>query len=200
MHYVSKYIAKPDKKHSSTFFIHAPYQQKGRHWRKGRFWGYVNKKALPFDVMVKGVLVDNKAIKRLSNAAWEIIGTENRYNSLSFHLFIDTAKSIAMRNISTFGRFLEEFGSEFRDHLRPKPKPNPYVNRFSEEQLETKKSLFLGKLLKGERSEACEPLTIYRNMLKKRTIVLPNGLHELNDCDKVGVSDRYKGELNNAAL
>jgi len=186
MHYVSKYIAKPDRKHSSTFFIHAPYQQKGRHWRKGRFWGYVNKNALPFDQKVEGVLTDNKAIKRLSNAAWEIIGTESRYNSISFHLFIDSAKSIAMRNISTFGRFLEEFGSEFKDHLRPKPKPSPYTSIFSDEQLETKKRLVLGKLSRAKRSEACVPLTLYRTMLQKRTIVRPNGLSNSGQLSIIG--------------
>jgi len=200
MHYVSKYIAKPDRKHSSTFFIHAPYQQKGRHWRKGRFWGYVNKNALPFDQKVEGVLTDNKAIKRLSNAAWEIIGRETRYNSISFHLFIDSAKSIAMRNISTFGRFLEELGSEFKDHLRPKPKPSPYTSIFSDEQLETKNRLVLGKLSRAKRSEACAPLTLYRTMLQKRTIVRPNGLSDTNDCSRVKASAVYKQELTHASI
>jgi len=178
MSYVSKYIAKPDRKHSSTFFIHAPYQQKGRHWRKGRFWGYVNKKALPFGKLVEGLLTDEKTIKRLSNAAWEIVGKVTRFGSLSFHLFYDNAAKLAMRNIESAGHYLDEWTNTIRDHRR---RPKPYgraEDHFPDEQLETKKRLVLGKLLKGERREACEPLTIYRTMLQKRMLVRPDGLYD----------------------
>jgi len=159
MHYVSKYLAKPDRKHSSTFFIHAPYQQKGRHWRKGRFWGYVNKNALPFGKLVEGVLTDEKTIKRLSNAAWEIVGTATRYGSLSFHLFYDNAAKMAIRNIEHAGHYLDEWTNTIRDH-RKRPRPHGRAeDHFSEQQLEISPVLSLGRLLKGERSEACAPLT-----------------------------------------
>jgi len=186
MHYVSKYIAKPDEKKSSTFFIHAPYQQKGRHWRKGRFWGYVNKKALPFGELVEGLLTDDKTIKRLSNAAWEIVGNVTRFGSLSFHLFYDNAAKLAMRNIESAGHYMDEWTNTIRDHRK---RPKQYAraeDHFSSEQLVTKKRLVLGKLLKGERSEACEPLTIYRTMLEKRTLVRSNGLYDSGQLSIIG--------------
>lgn len=170
MHYVSKYISKPDEKHSSTFFIHAPYQQKGRHYRKGRFWGYVNKKALPFDDVVEGLLTDEKAIRRLSNAAWEITGQENRYGSFSFHLFYDKAKAVAMRNIEAFGRTIEEWEYTIKDHRKHARKYGTAEDHFSEQQLEIPKRLSLGKQYKGERSEACIPLTVYRTTASYRLV------------------------------
>lgn len=186
MHYVSKYIAKPDALKSSTFFIHAPYQQKGRHWRKGRFWGYVNKKALPFGRLVEGLLTDDKTIKRLSNAAWEMIGTATRYGSLSFHLFYDNAAKLAMRNIEHAGRYLHEWEYTIRDHRHRPKQYGRAEDHFSDEQLEKNKRLVLGKLSKGERSEACEPLTLYRTMLQKRTIVRPDELSNSGQLSIIG--------------
>lgn len=109
MHYVSKYIAKVSKRVQKTFFILAPYLHGYKKWRKGRFWGYHNKKALPLGEKIQGLLTDSKAIKRLSNAAWEIIGTTQRFGSVSFHLFADHATTLAMRNIEQFGLFLDEW-------------------------------------------------------------------------------------------
>jgi hypothetical protein len=135
MSYVSKYIAKNQKRIGITFFIHPPYQQKGRKWRKGRYWGYLNKKALPLAEKVEGLITDMKAIKRLSNAAWEMIGTDNRYGSLSFHLFYDNAKALAIRNIEAWGRYLDEWEYTIRDHTRHKRPHSPYTEHFSEAEL-----------------------------------------------------------------
>jgi hypothetical protein len=170
MHYVSKYISKPDELKSSTFFIHAPYQQKGRHYRKGRFWGYVNKRALPFDEVVEGLLTNEKEIRRLSNAAWEIVGSDSRYGSISFHLFYDKAKQLAMRNIEAFGHYLDEWGYNLRDHIRRPKQYGSAEDHFSEQQLEKSDRLSLGKLYKGERREACEPLTVYRTTASYRLV------------------------------
>lgn len=159
MNYVSKYIAKVSKGIGKTFFIHAPYLHAGRKWRKGRYWGYHNKAALPIGELVTGLLTDRKAIKRLSNAAWEIIGTEHRYNSLSFHLFSDHAVAIARRNIERVGRYFEEWEFTLKDHTSPRPPPIYAEAHFSEHDLEIPKVSALGKLLKGERSEFTQPLT-----------------------------------------
>lgn len=159
MHYVSKYIAKVERKSGKSFFIQVPYLHAVRKWRKGRFWGYHNKKLLPVGELVTGVLTDRKQIKRLSNAAWEIIGTSTRYNAISFHLFSDYAISIARMNIEKHGRTLEEWEYTVKDHMTPKHHYDTYTKRFSDAELETKEVLSLGRLSKGERSELVQPLT-----------------------------------------
>ena len=109
MHYVSKYIAKVDKKSGSTSFIQVPYLHGYRKWRKGRFWGYHNQKCLPLGQKFEGILTNEKLIKKLSNAAWEIIGTETRYNSISFHLFVDKAASLWKLYIGQGGLTIDEW-------------------------------------------------------------------------------------------
>jgi len=111
MYYVSKYIAKVDKKSGFTSFIQVPYLHVGRKWRKGRFWGYHNQKCLPLGQKFEGILTNNKLIKKLSNAAWEIIGTETRYNSISFHLFTDRAASLWKLYIGQGGLTIDEWKS-----------------------------------------------------------------------------------------
>jgi len=123
MNYVSKYIAKTEKKGGHTFFIQVPYLHGYKKWRKGRFWGYHNKKHLPLGQKFEGVLVNDSLIKKLSNAAWEIIGTETRYNSVSFHLFTDKAVSLWTRYIEKGGLTIDEWRNsrqaterEYRDY------------------------------------------------------------------------------------
>lgn len=131
MSYVSKYIAKVQEPSASTFFIHPPYLHGYRRWRKGRFWGYHNKKALPLGEKVMGVLTDNKVIKRLANAAWEIIGTATRFGSVSFHLFHDHATSLATRNIEAGGLFLDEWRWTVDVPKPPRNNYHPYTSLFS---------------------------------------------------------------------
>lgn len=136
MYYVSKYIGKVDKKHGSTFFISPPYLHGGRKWRKGRFWGYHNKKALPLGEKVQGVLNNNSVINRLSDAAWKIIGAATRFNSISFSLFHDHATTLAMRNIEVGGLPFDEW--KWSQHLTPKEWRDVDFtsSRFSEAELE----------------------------------------------------------------
>lgn len=107
--YVSKYIAKVDRKKRKTFLVYPPYLHGLRKWKKGRFWGIHNKKALPLGEKVMGVLTVTKEIKRLSDAAWKIIGDKVRYGSVSFHLFSDHAERIAKMNIEVGGLYWDEF-------------------------------------------------------------------------------------------
>lgn len=109
MSYVAKYIAKVERRIKKTFLVFVPYLHKGRKWRKGRFWGYHNKKLLPLGQKFTGVLVSTNVIKRLSKAAWEIIGFDTKYGSISFHLFYDNAVSLWERNMQEGGLDLSEY-------------------------------------------------------------------------------------------
>lgn len=138
--YVSKYIAKVDKGNRKTFFISPPYLHGGRKWRKGRFWGYHNKKLLPLGEVVAGVLTNNSTINRLSDAAWKIIGAATRFNSISFSLFHDHSISLAIRNIETGGLFLDEW--MWSKDLTPREQRDlDYTTKhFSEAELEKLKA------------------------------------------------------------
>jgi len=123
MSYVSKYIAKVEKRSGITFLVHVPYLHAGRKYKKGRFWGYHNKKALPLGEKVAGVLTDSKTIKRLAASAWEMIGQDTRFGSISFNLFHDKAFALACRNIEAGGVYTDEYTwsrqfteREYRDH------------------------------------------------------------------------------------
>lgn len=109
MHYVSKYIAKRSRAKPSTSLVSVPYLHGRRKWRKGRFWGYHNKERLPLGQKHTGVLVRGDLIKRLSKAAWEIIGYETKFNSISFHLFSDSAVGLFRRYIDAGGLDADEW-------------------------------------------------------------------------------------------
>lgn len=159
MFYVSKYIAKVSKASRKTFFIFPPYLHAGRKWRKGRYWGYHNKKLLPFGEVVTGVLTDRNAIKKLSKSAWEMIGVENKYNSLSFHVFADHALSIARRWLERHGRSLYEWEYTLRDHTHVKPAPHPYTEHFSFADLEIPKVSALGRPSRSRSARSVQPCT-----------------------------------------
>jgi len=86
MNYTAKYISKRDKSGLASLDDvsnqHAP-----RDSLIGRHWGWINKNALPLGEMVGGVLTDFATIKMIADYAWSIVGSDNRYGSLSFHLF-----------------------------------------------------------------------------------------------------------------
>lgn len=109
MHYVSKYIAKRSATKSRTSLVSVPYLHVGRKWRKGRFWGYHNKERLPLAQKYTGVLIRDNLIKKLSRAAWEIIGYETKYNSISFSLFTDHAAALFRRYMDAGGLDMEEW-------------------------------------------------------------------------------------------
>lgn len=135
MFYVSKYIAKVERPPGITFFISPPYLHAGRKWRKGRFWGYHNKKALPLGEKVAGVLTSNSTINRLSDAAWKIIGAATRFNSISFSLFHDHSTSLAMRNIEQGGLFLDEWNWSHQMTPREQRDVDYTAKHFSEAEL-----------------------------------------------------------------
>jgi hypothetical protein len=107
--YVSKYIAKVERRVKKTFLVYVPYLHAGRKWRKGRFWGYHNKKLLPLGQKFTGVLTEGSLITRLSKAAWEIIGFETKYASISFHLFHDHAVSLWEMYMAKGGLDMSEY-------------------------------------------------------------------------------------------
>lgn len=159
MSYVSKYIAKASSRVRKTFFILAPYLHGCRKWKKGRFWGYHNKKALPLGERIQGLLTDSKTIKRLSNAAWEIIGNARRFGSISFHLFADHATTLAMRNIEAGGLYLDEF---YWTRDVPEPCRNlahPFTEHFSERELDLKEDSALRRVSRSRSVRSIQPCT-----------------------------------------
>lgn len=158
MHYVSKYIAKVNKPSRKTFFISPPYLHANRKWKKGRFWGYHNKKALPLGEKVAGVLTSNSTINRLSDAAWKIIGAATRFNSISFGLFHDHATTLAMRNIEEGGLYLDEW--RWSQQVTPKEqRDTEYAARhFSEAELEKLKDEPIAILSRPRSARRVQPL------------------------------------------
>lgn len=97
MSYVSKYIAKKTVEPVSASLDDDTYQHVEGDDGTGRVWGYINKKALPLGKRTEALLGDAHVIKSLSSLAWAIIGNDNPYNSLSFHLFADNATWLCER-------------------------------------------------------------------------------------------------------
>lgn len=160
MNYVSKYIAKVERPPGITFFISTPYLHGRRKWRKGRFWGYHNKKLLPLGEAVSGVLTSNSTINRLSDAAWKIIGAATRFNSISFSLFHDHATSLAIRNIEQGGLFLDEW--KWSQQMTPKENRDVEyaASRFSEAELETPKTEALTIKSRPRSAGTVQPCTL----------------------------------------
>jgi len=176
MYYVSKYIGKVDKKHGSTFFISPPYLHGGRKWRKGRYWGYHNKKGLPLGDKVAGVLTKNSTINRLSDAAWKIIGAATRFNSISFNLFNDHSTTLAMRNIEQGGMFLDEW--KWSQVMTPREQRDvDYTSsRFSEVELKTSKPEPLTVKSRPRSARSVQPCTSTWVQRASRTNSTSDGL------------------------
>lgn len=92
MAYVSKYIAKADERSEITSLEDGSYQHGASGGLVGRFWGWINKNALPLGQKYEGVLTDRYTIKSISAWAWKLSGAENTYQNISFHLFADNAE------------------------------------------------------------------------------------------------------------
>jgi hypothetical protein len=135
MAYVSKYIAKVDNT-PSTSLDDGSYQHEGGERSSGRFWGYINKKLLPLGEVVAGVLTDRQTIKSLSSLCWSILGSDNPYNSISFHLFCDNARWLCERAIEEGGAWLDEWEFTVKDHSSGHNTYSPYTNNFSAADLE----------------------------------------------------------------
>jgi hypothetical protein len=159
MAYVSKYIAKADNRTEIPSLDDVAYQHAPREDLAGRFWGYINKELLPLGEAVIGVLTERQTIKSLSSFAWAILGSENPYNSLSFHLFCENARWLCERAIEEGGCWMDEWEFTVTDHKVHPPKYNTYSGHISDDELNTKEVLALGRKFKGERSELVQPLT-----------------------------------------
>lgn len=92
MSYVSKYIAKVADDLPSASLDDGSYQHGSAGGLAGRFWGWINKNALPLGQKLEGVLTDRLTIKDISAWAWKLSGADNTYQNISFHLFADNAE------------------------------------------------------------------------------------------------------------
>jgi len=89
--YISKYIAKKDETSLEDVSYQHVDRESGEIPALGRFWGWINKNALPLGELHEGVLTDDYTIKSVSAWAWKLTGVENTYHNISFHLFADNA-------------------------------------------------------------------------------------------------------------
>jgi len=158
MAYVSKYIAKVDSE--TTSLDDGAYQHvEGESPPASRFWGYINKELLPLGEVVAGVLTDRQTIKSLSSLCWAILGSNNPYNSLSFHLFCDNARWMAERAIEEGGALLSEWEYTVKDHSTPHASHHPYTGHFSEAELNPKEVLTLGRKSRLSEANSVQPCT-----------------------------------------
>jgi len=158
MAYVSKYIAKVDTS-ETTSLDNGAYQHAPRDDMSGRFWGYINKKLLPLGEVYAGVLTDRKTIKSLSSLCWAILGSENPYNRLSFHLFCDNARWLCERAIEEGGATYDEWEYTVKDHSTPHATHSPYTERFSERELEIIERPTFGRMSRPSEASSIQPST-----------------------------------------
>lgn len=106
--YIAKYIAKVDRS-LPTSLEEGTYSHAPRSDTEGRQWGYIMKNALPLGEEAGGVLIDGHVIAALSNMAWQKIGTDNRYGSLSFTLFTPFAYELLDSALARGGLDYDDF-------------------------------------------------------------------------------------------
>jgi len=92
MSYIAKYIAKSDETSLEDVSYQHVDEDTGEIPKMGRFWGWINKNALPLGQKYEGVLTDDYTIKSVSQWAWKLTGVENTYHNITFHLFADNAE------------------------------------------------------------------------------------------------------------
>jgi len=109
MSYVSKYIAKADERSEITSLEDGSYQHGSAGGLSGRFWGWINKDALPLGQKYEGIMTDDYTIKSLSAWAWKLSGVENTYRNISFHLFADNAEWFWAMFIERGGMDMDEW-------------------------------------------------------------------------------------------
>jgi len=170
MAYVSKYIAKIDDR-PTTSLDDGTYQHDEGENSTGRFWGYINKKLLPLGEVYAGVLTERQTIKSLSSLCWAILGSENPYNRLSFHLFCDNARWLCERAIEEGGCEFDEWEFTVKDHSSPQATHSPFTEHFSEPELSTKEVLALGKMSRPSEASSSQPCT--SDWLKRASLSFP---------------------------
>jgi len=109
INYVSKYVAKKPDKKSDTSFKLDTYQHDVDEESAGKHWGYFNRAAIPVEELFGGVLTDFSTIKALSAMAWEQIGADNRYGSLSFTLFTPFADLLCQSALARGGLDYDDY-------------------------------------------------------------------------------------------
>lgn len=109
MAYVSKYIAKASQTELPTSLDDVSYQHDCSEESAGRFWGYINKELLPLGQKYSGVLIRSDVIKNLSKLAWALLGSDNPYHSISFHLFDDKAQHRLEVAVEEGGMYSDEW-------------------------------------------------------------------------------------------
>jgi len=200
MAYISKYIAKKDERSEITSLDDGSYQHEGSGKLSGRFWGYINKELLPLGEVVAGVLTDRQTIKSLSSLCWSILGSDNPYNSLSFHLFCDNARWLCERAIEEGGALLDEWEYTVKDHSTPTATHSPYTERFSEPELSSKAALSLGRLSMANEVRLVAPLTIDWTKRASLSFTAPMAQELRNDGIVVSIVPLSKEHIHNASL
>lgn len=193
MAYVSKYVAKVDDR-PTTSLDDGSYQHVEGEGSAGRFWGWINKELLPLGEVVAGVLTDRQTIKSLSSFVWSLLGSDNPYNSISFHLFADNAKWLCERAIEQGGAMLDEWEYSTRDHVQRPQKYSRAEDHFSEAELEYSPVPTVNGFVKGERSELAQPFIkswLARSSLKNSA---DRSFPYFNECGTVVGSRDYKQE------
>lgn len=198
MAYISKYIAKVDDR-PTTSLDDGSYQHVEGEGSAGRFWGYINKELLPLGEVVAGVLTDRQTIRSLSSFAWSLLGSDNPYNSLSFHLFCDNARWLCERAIEEGGVIYDEWEYTTTDHTRHKSTAHPYTSRFSEAELEINPAPVLNGFVKGERSELVQPLMKSWTARSIRVSSASRVFPYFDECGKVVTSSQSK-EVSNGIV
>lgn len=137
MSYISKYIAKVDQGIRKTSLVNDAYQHDTGESSAGRFWGYINKELLPLGEVKSGVLTDDETIRRLSEYAWEIVGSDDQYGNLSFHLFSENAILLCENAIDEGGMEMDDWISSTQFTEREWRDIDYIANHFSDAELET---------------------------------------------------------------
>ncbi len=174
MSYISKYIAKADERTGFTSLEDGSYQHEPTEKLSGRFWGWINKELLPLGQKEVGVLTERQIIKSLSSFVWAKLGSDNPYNSISFHFFADNAHWLCERAVEAGGCWLDEWEYTTKDHSSGHNTYSQWTDRFSEAELELNPVPTLGRLVKGERSEIYHPLISGWLARASRIIPLPS--------------------------
>lgn len=193
MAYVSKYIAKVDDR-PTTSLDDGSYQHVEGEGSAGRFWGYINKELLPLGEVVAGVLTERQTIKSLSSLAWAILGSENPYNRLSFHLFCDNARWLCERAIEEGGYELDEWAYTVKDHSTPRATHSPYTERFSEAELSLISVPTLGRLYRPNEVSSSQPVAGGWVARSSKAVPASRELPYFDEYGKVVASHEGKGE------
>jgi len=184
MAYVSKYIAKVDDD-APTSLDDGSYQHDEREPSHSRFWGWIQKELLPVGELVTGVLTDRQTIRSLSSFAWSLLGSDNPYNSISFHLFADNARWLCERAIEEGGCFMDEWAYSVKDHTRHKDTYSPYTGHFSEAELSLISVPTLGRMYRPNEVSSSQPVASGWVVRSSKAVPASRSFPYFDNCGKV---------------